>query len=107
MIRKSLSLIIFLCIVAFTAQPVVDADSSAPLRTVNSAELNTEVLDFLDREITAHLTDIKSYDPAPPKVFGAGATGEYTWGTFMNAVGAYAELSGKRELGTRSLAHEI
>ena len=57
--------------------------------------------------MTAHLNDIKSYDPAPDKVFPAGTTGEYTWGSFMNAVGAYAAMSGKRTLGDRDLAREV
>jgi hypothetical protein len=65
-----------------------------------------EVTDFLTTEMAAHLSDIKSYEPAPDKVLGAGATGEYTWGTFMNAVGAYAALSGKRLAG-RDLAREV
>jgi len=57
--------------------------------------------------MTAHLNDIKSYDPAPDKVFSAGTTGEYTWGSFMNAVGAYAAMSGKRTLGNHDLAREV
>ncbi|MEK6337712.1 MAG: hypothetical protein AABM67_22555 [Acidobacteriota bacterium] len=55
----------------------------------------------------AHLNDIKSYNPPPDKVFNAGATGEYTWGSFMNAVGAYAALSGKHSLGAHDLAREV
>jgi hypothetical protein len=57
--------------------------------------------------MTAHLNDIKSYDPAPDKVFSAGTTGEYTWGSFMNAVGAYAAMSGKSTLGHHDLAREV
>lgn len=79
--------------------------SSASL--VETASLNKEITDFFDREMTAHLNDIKSYDPAPNRVFAAGTTGEYTWGSFMNAVGAYAALRGKRTLGTHDLAREI
>lgn len=85
------------------AQP---ARSSAPT-IVDTSSLNKEVTDFLDQEMAAHLNNIKSYDPAPSKVFAAGATGEYTWGSFMNAVGAYAALSGKRTLGTHDLAREV
>jgi hypothetical protein len=66
-----------------------------------------DVTAFLTKEIAAHLADIKTYDPAPEKVLGAGASGEYTWGTFMNAVGAYAALSGKQELAGRNLAREV
>jgi hypothetical protein len=74
---------------------------------VDAASLRAEVTAFLTTEMAAHLGDIKSYDPAPDKVFNAGTTGEYTWGTFMNAVGAYAELTGKRSLAGHDLAGEV
>ena len=63
--------------------------------TIAASSLDSEVRDFLDRELTAHLDEIKSYDPAPGKVFNAGTTGEYTWGTFMYALGAYAQSLGQ------------
>src|SRR5262249_51243469 len=62
---------------------------------------------FLEKEFAAHLDEIKSYDPAPEKVFNAGTTGEYTWGSFANAVGAYAALSGQRTLRNHDLAREV
>src|ERR1051325_7277580 len=79
----------------------------APKGTVDAGVLRAEVLDFLDRELAAHLGDIKSLDPAPDRVLGAGTTGEYTWGTFMRALAAYAELSGKHTLAGRELAREV
>jgi len=84
------------------AQPA----SSGP-SIVEASSLNKEITDFLDKEMAAHLSEIKSYDPAPDKVFNAGTTGEYTWGTFMNSVGAYAALTGKRTVGNRDLAREV
>jgi hypothetical protein len=74
---------------------------------VSAETLRTEVTEFLDREMAAHLADIRSLNPAPDKVLGAGTTGEYTWGTFMRAVGAYAELTGKRTVAGRDLALEV
>src|SRR4030095_8170431 len=95
-------------ILALSLEPLqVDSQHSVSPETINTENLNVEVLDFLSREIAAHLTDIKSYEPAPVKVLGAGATGEYTWGTFMNALGAYAEVSGNRQLAGRDLSHEV
>jgi hypothetical protein len=41
------------------------------------------------------------------EVLGGGATGEYTWGTFMNALGAYAALSKNQRLADRELAREV
>jgi hypothetical protein len=85
------------------AQP---APSPAP-SIVQTASLDKEITDFFDKEMAAHLSEIKSYDPAPDKVFNAGTTGEYTWGSFANAVGAYAALRAKRTLGDRDLAREV
>jgi len=75
--------------------------------TVETASLNREIANFLDKEMLAHLDYIKSYNPPPDKVFAAGTTGEYTWGSFMNAVGAYAAMSGNRTLGKHDLAREV
>src|SRR3989440_2056906 len=75
--------------------------------TVETASLSREIANFLDKEMLAHLDDIKSYNPPPDKVFAAGTTGEYTWGSFMNAVGAYAAMSGNRTLGKHDLAREV
>src|SRR5260370_9845014 len=88
--------------VSTSAQP---ARTSAP-SIIEVSSLNREITDFFDKELAAHLNDIKSYDPPPDKVFAAGTTGEYTWGSFMNAVGAYAAWTGRRRLDGHSLARE-
>jgi hypothetical protein len=82
------------------------AQSSGP-SPVSTASLNNEIRDFLDREILAHLDEIKSYDPPPGRVFNAETTGEYTWGNFMYALGNYARVSDKRTVGSHDLAGEI
>jgi hypothetical protein len=85
--------------------------ASAQLRRlreiVETADLSREITEFLEKEIAVHLSDIKSLNPPPEKVVGAGSTGEYTWGTFMRALAAYAELSGQRTLAGRDIAHEV
>jgi hypothetical protein len=80
--------------------------SSAPA-TIETQSFDKEVTDFFTQEMTAHLNEIKAYDPAPDKVFAAGTTGEYTWGSFMNSVGAYAALTERTKLGDRDLAREV
>jgi hypothetical protein len=75
--------------------------------TVDAAALREEVTDFLGAELAAHLADIKSLDPPPGKVLGAGSTGEYTWGTWARALAAYAEMSGQRTLAGRDLARAV
>jgi hypothetical protein len=84
-----------------------EAPGPSTNETVDVETLRAEVTDFLDKEVAAHLSDIKSLNPPPDKVFGAGTTGEYTWGTFMRALGAYEELTGKRTLAGRDLAREV
>jgi hypothetical protein len=74
---------------------------------IKTTTLRDEVTDFLTRELTAHLGAINSYNPPPERVFNAGATGQFTWGTFMRALGSYAELSAKRTLAGRDLAREV
>jgi hypothetical protein len=80
--------------------------SSEPT-SVETSAFDKEVIDFFTKEMTAHLDEIKSYDPAPDRVFAAGATGEYTWGSFMNSVGAFAALTGRSKLGNHDLAREV
>jgi hypothetical protein len=101
---SSLSLLLFLALL-----PAVHAQTERGRKpsTVEATAVRDEVTDFLTKEVAAHLSNIKSYQPPPDKVFSAGATGEYTWGTFMNAVGAYAAMSGQRTLAGRDLAREV
>jgi hypothetical protein len=87
------------------AWPSTSPESGSP--TVEVSALNNEINTFLEKEFAAHLDQIKSYKSPPDKVFNSGTTGEYTWGSFMNAVGAYAAFSGKRNLGDHDLAREV
>jgi hypothetical protein len=105
-LNRSLKLgLIFLVLTASSGASAQPARSNPS--TIETSALNNEITDFFTQEMSAHLLEIKSYDPPPDKVFNAGTTGEYTWGSFMNSVGAYAALTGKRKLGERDLAHEV
>ena len=72
--------------------------------TVTTATLRDEVNTFLGKELAAHLSAIKSLDPPPDQVLGVPTTGEFSWGTFMRSLAAYAETTGNRELAGRDLA---
>ncbi|HXS00450.1 MAG TPA: hypothetical protein VN724_07760 [Pyrinomonadaceae bacterium] len=76
---------------------------SAQARTVTTATLREEVNTFLGKELAAHLSEIKSLDPPPDRVLGVPTTGEFSWGTFMRSLAAYAETTGNRELAGRDL----
>src|SRR5262245_64194417 len=80
---------------------------SAQARTVTTASLRDEVNTFLGKELTAHLSAIKSLDPPPERVLGVPTTGEFSWGTFMRALAAYAETSGQKELAGQDLVKVI
>lgn len=75
--------------------------------SVSTSTLDQDVRGFLEKELAAHLGDIASLDPPPDRVLGAQTTGEYTWGTFMRSVAAYAQLSGVTTLAGRDLARTI
>src|SRR5262245_59723360 len=80
---------------------------SAQARTVTTASLRDEVNTFLGKELAAHLSAIKTLDPPPDRVLGVPTTGEFSWGTFMRSLAAYAETTGKRELAGRDLTRWV
>jgi hypothetical protein len=71
---------------------------------VTTASLRDEINTFLGKELTAHVSAIKSLDPPPDRILGVPTTGEFSWGTFMRSLAAYAETTGNRELGGRDIA---
>src|SRR6266536_439377 len=82
------------------AQSSVVASAS----TVATANLRTEVNEFLGKELATHFGAIKDLEPPPDRVLGALTVGEFSWGTFMRALAAYADSTGQRELAQRDLA---
>ena len=85
------------------------ASSQASLPTtsamvVKSSDLRAEINDFLGKELAAHLSNIKTLEPPPDRVIGALTIGEFSWGTFMRALAAYADTTGQTELAGRNLA---
>src|SRR6188474_3146365 len=91
---------VFICVIC----GCMGVSAQARASTVTTASLRDEVNTFLGRELTAHLNAIKSLDPPPDQVLGVPTTGEFSWGTFMRSLAAYADSSGKRELAGRDIA---
>lgn len=81
------------------AQPAATAPA-----TIQTAELNQHIRDFLAREVTAHVADIKTLDPPPDRVVGALTTGEFSWGSFMRALAAYSDLAKTQTVSGRDVA---
>jgi hypothetical protein len=91
---------VFICVICVSLLVGVQARAN----TVSTASLRDEVNSFLGKELAAHLSAIKSLDPPPDRILGVPTTGEYSWGTFMRSLAAYAETTGNRELAGRDLA---
>jgi hypothetical protein len=69
------------------------AQATADSTQIKTADLNKEIQDFLARQVSAHLQDIKTLDPPPDRVVGALTTGEFSWGTFMRVLAAYSAFA--------------
>src|SRR5882762_4883890 len=108
MTRLGICLSLFAVLFVATVAPgQAQAPRSLAPPTIETSAFDKEVTDFFTQEMLAHLNEIKSYDPAPDKIFGAGTTGEYTWGSFANSVGAFAALTENSKLGDHDLAREV
>jgi hypothetical protein len=77
--------------------------TSSEVMKVRTADLDREIRDFLQHEITAHVADIKSLDPPPDRVVGALTTGEFSWGTFMRTLGDYSAFASTNTIAERDL----
>ena len=98
------------CLVALVA--VATAGAAPAVETANNgvvvtAALDREIRTFLTAELESHLAAIQSFNPAPDRVHGALTTGEFTWGTFMRSLAAYAQLTGASTLAERDLPRAI
>lgn len=101
--------LLFICSDVLLGHTGSDIQTSVVPRvnTVTTSRLREEVNDFLERELTVHLGSIKTFDPAPDRVLGTPTTGEFSWGTFMRSLAAYADTTGKKELAGRDLAKAV
>src|SRR5229473_8240851 len=74
---------------------------------IETSTLDQQIRDFLQREITAYVADIKSIDPPPDRVVGALTTGEFSWGTFMRTLGAYSEFAGSKTIAGHDVSQMV
>src|SRR5712692_10403505 len=79
------------------------AQARADEPQIQASEVDRQIRDFLQKEVTAHVADIKTLDPPPDRVVGALTTGEFSWGTFMRALAAYSELAKTRTVAGRDV----
>ncbi len=100
--RRRARPIVLTAMVALACQVAAGAGSS-PRPMVPTASLRAEVDAFFDREMVAHLQQIPFEGPLPDRVHGALTTGEFTWGTFVRALAAFADLRETRVVAGRDV----
>jgi hypothetical protein len=83
------------------------AQTSANATQIQTSELDQQIRALLRREVTAHVSDIKSLTPPPDRVVGALTTGEFSWGTFMRTLGAYSEFTGTKTIAGHDVPQMI
>ena len=79
------------------------AATTAAAQNIQTAALKADVDGFFDREVASHFLQIPASGPLPERVHGALTTGEFSWGTFVRALAAYADTRGTRMVGGRDV----
>ena len=91
--------------VVFTAALVALAAGAAQAagEDIRTSALKADVDVFFDREVASHFAQIPMEGPLPDRVHGALTTGEYSWGTYVRSLAAYAETRQTRTVGGRDI----
>jgi hypothetical protein len=70
---------------------------------IKTAALRADVDAFFDREVPAHFSQVPDEGPLPDKVHGAITTGQYSWGTYVRSLAAYAETRRTQKVAGRDV----
>ncbi len=89
--------------VFFSAALLSPASTVAQDGHIQTSALKAEVDAFFDREVASHFTQIPPEGPLPDRVHGAITTGEFSWGTYVRSLAAYAETRGTRTVAGRDI----
>jgi len=92
-----------LLVVAFASTASNAQQIPVETNLVRTQDIDREIRQFLQREITAHVADIKTLDPPPDRVVGALTTGEFSWGTFMRTLGDYSAFASTNTIAGHDL----
>lgn len=82
--------------------PMHAAIAPAPA-SIRTSAFKADVDAFFDREVPSHLAQISDTGPLPDRVHNALTTGEFSWGTFVRALAAYADTRGTRIVAGRDV----
>ncbi len=77
------------------------ATAADPL--IRTSALRAEVDAFFDREVVSHLAQIPLEGSLPDRVHGAITTGEFSWGTYVRSLAAYADSRHTRTVSGRDV----
>ncbi len=109
--RKTKRLVVGPIALTLAAVLFVNCDSFAQTHAdasqIQTSELDQQIRDFLQKEVTTHVADITTLDPPPDRVVGALTTGEFSWGTFMRTLGAYSEFAGTKTIANHDVPEMI
>ncbi len=90
-----------LCAIALLA--ITIAATTAAAQTIQTAAFKADVDGFFDREVASHFLQIPIGGALPERVHGALTTGEFSWGTFVRALAAYAVTRSTHVVGGRDV----
>jgi hypothetical protein len=83
------------------------AQAQPESQQIRTPDLDQQIRTFLQKEVAAHVADIKTLDPPPDRVVGALTTGEFSWGTFMKTLGVYSEFANTKIIDGRDVPQMI
>src|SRR6202000_540564 len=72
-------------------------------KMVSAEKFAADVTQFLQTEITAHVTAVTNLDPPQKIVLGVPTAGDFTWGSFMRAVNEVSALTGQTNIAGRDV----
>ncbi|MEO5761498.1 MAG: hypothetical protein ABIR28_04215 [Vicinamibacteria bacterium] len=75
----------------------------AQTHIIKTSALKADVDAFFDREVAVHFAAVPDEGPLPDKVLGAITTGDFSWGTYVRSLAAYAETRNTRKVGGRDV----
>lgn len=103
--KRTVSALIFAGLLGASCDSFAQGRVEAP--PIQTEKLDLQIREFLQKEVTAQVADIKTLDPPPERVVGALTVGEFSWGTFMRTLGAYSKYSGAKTIAGRDVVKMI
>jgi hypothetical protein len=79
------------------------ASTVAAAEMIPTGQFATNVTEFLETEIAAHVAAVPSIDPPPSLVLGVPTKGDFTWGSFMRAIAECSVLAGRQTIAGRDV----